>query len=84
MNRAARRRIAAQGRKGRAGYLHRLIGAREHLTAGLHHTIIQHDHWCTIYRGGPCCCEPEISIYKDDGRIVEIDIDGHCRERATS
>ena len=85
MNRAARRRTAAQGRHVRTGYLHRLVALHRVLGVrpGLHHVVIEHDADCEIYRGAGCNCVPDISVHRGDDVIV-IDINGHCTTRATS
>jgi hypothetical protein len=31
---------------------------------GFHHVSVAHDHWCSIYCGGSCDCEPEITLPK--------------------
>ena len=28
---------------------------------GVHHIHVAHDKWCSIYSGGRCNCEPEIT-----------------------
>ena len=74
MNRAARRAAAARARRARPGYLHRLVRAHgalgDSLRGKVAHTVIQHDRWCGIYKGGGCTCIPDISLHPADGGDV--------------
>jgi len=84
MNRAARRKAAAQSRHARVGYLHRLVAAHDALgTPGLHHVVVEHDATCGIYKGNGCNCVPDISVHRGDD-VVVVDVDGCCSTRARS
>jgi hypothetical protein len=90
MNRAARRAAAARARRGRRpGYLHRVVAAHaahaDQLRGKLVHSIIEHDAWCSIYQGGPCCCVPNISLRPHGGGdVIVVDEDGRTRKVAVS
>jgi hypothetical protein len=45
--------------------------------------MIQHDHWCAIYRGGACSCVPNISIH-GGGDVIVIDEEGRTKTSRTS
>lgn len=85
MNRAARRRAAAQARKARTGYLHRVLAAQHLLKgrAGVRRVVVAHDPDCDIYKGASCTCVPDISIHSGD-KIITVDVDGYCKERVLS
>jgi hypothetical protein len=86
VNRHARRAAVARARCKR-GYLHRLLAAHRTGTlpaaAGVHHVVVEHDHWCAIYGGGHCSCVPDISVASPDS-VTVIDADGHGTRRAKS
>jgi hypothetical protein len=70
MNRQERRRAAAIERKRIPGYQHRLYSAYANgllKPGGFSHALIEHDSWCTIYKGAGCNCVPHISICGEDG-----------------
>jgi Fe-S-cluster containining protein len=79
MNRQERRRTAAIERTRISGYQHRLFSAYANglfKRGGFYHAVIEHDPWCTIYKGGGCNCVPHISISGEDGVII-IDTEGN-------
>jgi hypothetical protein len=91
MTRAARRRAAKEARRRAAaearrshnpGYQHRLIAAHEQLGNRLRgrvvQAVIEHDRWCSIYKGGACSCVPNISLVPADesGEVIVVDGDG--------
>jgi hypothetical protein len=84
MNRHQRRRAAALAR-GRTGYMHRVLAAVRNgampTKPGVHHCTIEHDADCAIYRGGACCCVPNISVSGPDG-VVAVDERGVGTKRA--
>jgi hypothetical protein len=80
MNRHERRRGAAFERKAIAGYQHRLFSAYANglmlKRGGVSHALIEHDSWCTIYKGAGCNCVPHISICGEDG-VTIVDTEGN-------
>jgi len=40
--------------------------------------MIEHDRWCSIYKGGACNCVPNISLVPADdaGEVFVVDDDG--------
>lgn len=79
MNRHQRRRAAAIRRQQIPGYQHRLFAAFGNglLKRGsLYQAVIEHDSWCSIYKGGGCNCVPHISICGDDG-VTIVDMEGN-------
>jgi hypothetical protein len=79
MNRHERRRAAAVERKRISGYQHRLFSAYANgllKPGGFSHVFIEHDAWCTIYKGAGCNCVPHISVCTD-GRVTIIDTEGN-------
>ena len=43
------------------------------------HATIAHDKWCSMFKGKPCNCDPEINLPCAGGRVVSIDRDGEVR-----
>jgi hypothetical protein len=79
MNRHERRRAAAIKRKPIPGYQHRLFSAYANgllKRGGLSQAVIEHDPWCTIYKGAGCNCVPHISVCSDDG-VTIVDTEGN-------
>jgi hypothetical protein len=83
MNRADRRRAEAETRRSRGtGYQHRLFAAyaqlKDRLRGRLVHSMIEHDRWCTIYKGRECNCVPNVSLVPadDSGEVFVVDGDG--------
>jgi hypothetical protein len=41
------------------------------------HGVIEHDHWCAIYRGHDCSCVPDISLVPHTGGdVIVVKSDG--------
>ena len=92
MNRAARRKAAAQARRlvahgkaqapRRTGYAHRLVAAIGNggLARGVHSISCVHSASCGMRSGGQCDCTPEISVHSADGGVVTIDEVGNPRK----
>jgi hypothetical protein len=80
MNRLERRRAAAIERKPSSGYQHRLFSAYANglvlKRGGVSHALIEHDSWCTIYKGACCNCVPHITICGED-RVTIVDTEGN-------
>jgi hypothetical protein len=79
MNRRERRRAAAIERKPSSGYQARLFSAYANgllKPGGFSHVFIEHDPWCTIYKGAGCNCVPHISVCSD-GEVTIIDTEGN-------
>jgi hypothetical protein len=84
MNRHTRRMIAAQQRRVRTGYLHRLNAVQPLLQGGsVYHAMVQHDAGCRIYIDGQCDCVPEISIHHGSD-VIMVEPDGQTRKVAVS
>ena len=85
MNRAARRRAAADARRAchRPGYVHRLLGMSDLLAEKYRgkvvHAAIEHDRWCEIYRGRACNCVPDISIPDGAGTVWVVEAEAGSR-----
>ncbi|QRM28684.1 hypothetical protein [Microvirga sp. VF16] len=88
MNRHQRRARAARARKHGTGYLGRLLAYQTSLLAGkpgVHHVTIAHDDGCSMFRGGPCTCSPDMHSHAHGSDVVEvIELDGSVtRTRAS-
>jgi hypothetical protein len=86
VNRRERRAAAARTRGRRTGYMHRVLAAMRDGAlpkSGVHTCAIEHDPGCAIYRGGACCCVPDISVSGPDG-VTVIDERGVGTKRARS
>jgi hypothetical protein len=85
---AVKERKKSIGSTSRRGYLHRLVAAQRHgafQRGKLVHAVIQHDHWCAIYRGGVCSCTPDISLHSHGGGdVIEIDAEGRAKKSVVS
>jgi hypothetical protein len=88
MNRADRRRAAAQARRARrrTGYLHRVHAATVTLAAAgrgkVVHVVCDHDAGCGIYTASlECTCIPQISAHPVvGGDVLVIDEQGNAKK----
>lgn len=61
-----------------AEYMRRLMKAVERgaiKQGDIAFASVAHDDWCSIYGGGACNCDPEISVRTERGRL-RISADG--------
>jgi len=72
MNRQERRIRAAMARETKyvKGYVEHLPERRDMdiTSPGVHHVVVYHDTWCSIYRDGGCNCEPDIKYFTEPKR----------------
>jgi hypothetical protein len=60
-------------------YLKRILKAQQNGVfnfAGLYHTEIEHDEWCSYNKGRECDCNPVITVVRPKGISLNIDADG--------
>ncbi len=85
MNRHQRRAAEARNRKRATGYLGRLLASQQDLSTGVRHVVIEHEDGCSIFRGGPCACTPEMHMHVSGRDVVEvIELDGSVTTTRTS
>lgn len=63
--------LGVKGREGHRGnYLPEALRQNDALVAkrgkGLYHSIITHDDWCQIHKGGECNCNPTVETVTDE------------------
>ena len=47
--------------------LRRLIAEGKILAGEITNVVVAHDAWCSIYRGEPCDCDPDIHLMPQRG-----------------
>ena len=47
-------------------YLKKILSHTNEIVAeGLQHAIVEHDGWCSIWKGGMCDCNPTVRFTKE-------------------
>lgn len=64
-------------RKALPAYIERVLSAKAEL-GDVTQVVVAHASDCPRLSGGACACQPDVTVHRPDGRVVDVDVDGQC------